>query len=58
MLGFGISNAEQAQHISKWNVDGIVMGSAFVKAMSHRSSNEAVKSVGSFCTLIKNAINS
>lgn len=57
MLGFGISNAEQAQRISKWNVDGIVMGSAFVKVMSNRPSNEAIKSVGSFCAMIKNAIN-
>lgn len=58
MLGFGISNAQQAQLICKWNVDGIVMGSAFVKAMSNKSSNEAVKSVGLFCSTIKDAINS
>lgn len=56
ILGFGISNSEQANIISKWSIDGIVIGSAFMKIMFDKSSREAVKSLGDFCQNIREAI--
>lgn len=37
MLGFGISNSHQASVISKWDIDGIVMGTAFIQLLSNYS---------------------
>lgn len=34
MLGFGISNSKQVSYVSKWDVDGIVMGTSFIKILS------------------------
>lgn len=56
MLGFGISNLEQARIISRWNVDGIVMGSAFMNIMSNTCSSKAVEVLGDFCQSIKATI--
>nr|QCI04772.1 Tryptophan synthase alpha subunit [Bornetia secundiflora] len=53
MLGFGISNAEQATEIAQWNIDGIVIGSAFIKVISLDNSLELLSS---FCKSIKDAI--
>nr|YP_010726647.1 tryptophan synthase alpha subunit [Hypnea edeniana]WCH54680.1 tryptophan synthase alpha subunit [Hypnea edeniana]WDY85122.1 tryptophan synthase alpha subunit [Hypnea edeniana] len=57
MLGFGISNVEQAKYISKWYVDGMVIGSAFMKIMLNNSSVDSIKLLGDFCNLIKSSIN-
>nr|YP_010485091.1 tryptophan synthase alpha subunit [Hypnea cervicornis]UVW80785.1 tryptophan synthase alpha subunit [Hypnea cervicornis] len=56
MLGFGISNAEQAKYISQWNIDGIVIGSAFMQIMLNDYSINSIKSIGKFCNLIKSTI--
>nr|QCI07353.1 Tryptophan synthase alpha subunit [Leiomenia cribrosa] len=56
ILGFGISNVEQVAKVSKWNIDGIVIGSAFIKAMNNKSDGEAIRSLGSFCQLLRVAI--
>nr|YP_010903223.1 tryptophan synthase alpha subunit [Hypnea cornuta]WCH55676.1 tryptophan synthase alpha subunit [Hypnea cornuta] len=56
MLGFGISNKEQAKDLSKWSIDGIVIGSAFMKLMLNSSSSKSIESVGNFCNLIKSTI--
>lgn len=55
MLGFGISTVDQVANISKWNIDGIVIGSAFVKMMSMK---EEIRFLGlsNFCENIKKAI--
>lgn len=39
MLGFGITNAHQALTVSKWNIDGIVMGTIFIKLLSNDDIN-------------------
>nr|WCH58110.1 tryptophan synthase alpha subunit [Cystoclonium purpureum f. stellatum] len=57
MLGFGISTPQQVMRISQWNIDGIVMGSAFIETMINKSPDDAVDSLGDFCKLIKSAIN-
>lgn len=56
MLGFGISSIEQAKNISKWYVDGMVIGSAFMKIMLSNSSDNSIKLLGEFCNLIKSSI--
>nr|QVY58339.1 tryptophan synthase alpha subunit [Kappaphycus striatus] len=56
ILGFGISNAIQVSQISKWNIDGIVIGSAFIKTMLNKKPGDAIKSLGNFCKEIRDAI--
>jgi len=57
MLGFGISNINQVNEVSHWNIDGIVIGSAFIKLLSHNEdSMENIKNVESFCSNIKFSI--
>nr|YP_010925911.1 tryptophane synthase alpha subunit [Neoporphyra seriata]WKD84143.1 tryptophane synthase alpha subunit [Neoporphyra seriata] len=58
ILGFGISNTEQIQEIKSWNVDGIVVGSAFVKRLSGNLPEAGLKQIQSFCEDAKNAITS
>nr|QCI05785.1 Tryptophan synthase alpha subunit [Dasysiphonia japonica] len=60
MLGFGISNTQQAAEVSKWNIDGVVMGSAFINILSNNnlSDSDIMTELGSFCHSIKNSINS
>lgn len=55
ILGFGISNINQAQEISKWPIDGIVIGSAFIKILSDDNLHSLSK-LKNFCSSIKNAI--
>nr|YP_009295837.1 tryptophan synthase alpha subunit [Schimmelmannia schousboei]AOM64772.1 tryptophan synthase alpha subunit [Schimmelmannia schousboei] len=57
MLGFGISNTDQVSKISKWNIDGIVIGSAFIKTIGNKSHVDALNSLRNFCNEIKQAIN-
>nr|YP_009399657.1 Tryptophan synthase alpha subunit [Digenea simplex]ARW69476.1 Tryptophan synthase alpha subunit [Digenea simplex] len=53
MLGFGISSPSQVSKISHWNIDGIVIGSAFTKILS---SQHCINNLKSFCFEIKQAI--
>lgn len=58
MLGFGISTVEQAYKISKWNIDGIVIGSAFINILSNVNAKhlQMMEELDDFCTNIKSAI--
>lgn len=56
ILGFGISTTEQIQEIRSWSIDGIVIGSAFVKRMSENLPKAGLKQIQSFCQDAKNAI--
>ena len=56
MLGFGISNEEQIVKISSWDVDGIVMGSAFINAITQCEQVKSYKPLEIFCQKMKAAI--
>nr|YP_009296248.1 tryptophan synthase alpha subunit [Sebdenia flabellata]AOM65183.1 tryptophan synthase alpha subunit [Sebdenia flabellata] len=56
MVGFGISSPEQAYKISRLNIDGVVIGSAFIRSMTSKSSYEAVNNLGTFCDQVRSAI--
>nr|YP_009396755.1 Tryptophan synthase alpha subunit [Ophidocladus simpliciusculus]ARW65941.1 Tryptophan synthase alpha subunit [Ophidocladus simpliciusculus] len=57
MLGFGISTSSQVSQISQWNIDGIVVGSAFIRILSSNlSSEEKLENLGSFCMEMKSSI--
>nr|QJH88233.1 trpA [Pterocladia lucida] len=57
MLGFGIASPDQAYNVSKLNIDGVVVGSAFIKQMSNKSYSSILNDVGLFCQQLKLAIN-
>ena len=57
MLGFGISTPSQAHNLSKWNVDGLVIGTAFVKKLSQCNSSSGMQDLSYFCKSLKQAIN-
>jgi len=56
ILGFGISTVEHAFKISKWNIDGIVMGTAFIKMMRYQVNGTGLNNLGVFCEQVKKAI--
>nr|ARW68649.1 Tryptophan synthase alpha subunit [Palisada sp.] len=57
MLGFGISNVSQVAQVSNWDVDALVVGSAFTRILSSNLNYEsAIQSVGVFCNNMKSAI--
>nr|YP_009398400.1 Tryptophan synthase alpha subunit [Lophocladia kuetzingii]ARW67586.1 Tryptophan synthase alpha subunit [Lophocladia kuetzingii] len=68
MLGFGISQPSQVSLISQWCIDGIVVGSAFIRILSNDIDNdidllkvnqsEILKKVANFCKDMKLAIKS
>lgn len=61
MLGFGISNSQQVFTISRWNIDGIVMGSSFVKILAKDDNDSSVNilsKLADFCDKIKSSIKS
>nr|AZL87963.1 tryptophan synthase alpha subunit [Leachiella pacifica] len=54
ILGFGISSVSQVNDIIKWNIDGIVVGSAFTRIFFNNYLNEnsdinVIKLLGEFC---------
>ena len=53
ILGFGISNQEQVAIISKWNIDGIVIGSAFMNIIKTSAHNMIVSNLSAFCRQVK-----
>jgi len=55
ILGFGISTPEHVRKISQWNIDGIVMGSAFVQCLSIQDSDQGLRQLHSFCSNIKSS---
>nr|YP_009392626.1 Tryptophan synthase alpha subunit [Bostrychia tenella]ARW61188.1 Tryptophan synthase alpha subunit [Bostrychia tenella] len=62
MLGFGISSATQVSQVSKWNIDGIVIGSAFMRILSKNYTQtlnmNTLNEVGNFCKIVKSSIES
>nr|WMP11709.1 Tryptophan synthase alpha subunit [Laurencia sp. A25] len=59
MLGFGISNVSQVAQVSSWDIDALVIGSAFTRVLnSYLDHKLAVDSVGVFCNEMKSAIKS
>nr|YP_009511607.1 tryptophan synthase alpha subunit [Melanthalia intermedia]AXI97484.1 tryptophan synthase alpha subunit [Melanthalia intermedia] len=56
ILGFGISTAEQVSKMTKWNIDGIVIGTAIINSMANKSPDDAIVSLSRFCKEIKSAI--
>ena len=57
MLGFGISSPDHVLKVSSWNIDAIVVGSAFVRIMSKDTEPSCIiKSLVSFCQSMKSAI--
>nr|YP_009395108.1 Tryptophan synthase alpha subunit [Bryothamnion seaforthii]ARW63876.1 Tryptophan synthase alpha subunit [Bryothamnion seaforthii] len=56
MLGFGISNSSQVSQISQWDIDGLVIGSAFVRILSNEVDSDDVSYLGSFCSQMKDSI--
>ena len=55
MLGFGISKPEHVNKVSRWNIDGVVVGSAFVKRLSALSLSDRINSLSDLCKSLKNA---
>lgn len=53
IIGFGISSQDHVQKVSQWNIDGIVMGSAFVKCLSDENPKEGLVRLKTFCSQIK-----
>nr|AIA21408.1 tryptophane synthase alpha subunit [Pyropia kanakaensis] len=56
VLGFGVSNTQQIQQIKNLNIDGIVIGSAFVKRLSGDQPEIGLKQLQDFCKDAKRAI--
>lgn len=56
MLGFGISSPEQVAEIANWHIDGIVIGSAFIRSMLNKSRIDAIKSLSYSCEKFRMAI--
>tara|TARA_B100001057_G_scaffold90037_1_gene86270 strand:- start:265 stop:579 length:315 start_codon:yes stop_codon:yes gene_type:complete len=40
-VGFGVSEASQAERLRNWGADGVIVGSALVKALGEAESPEA-----------------
>ena len=56
ILGFGISTPLQAQYLSEWNIDGLVIGTAFVKKLSKCGNSNGIKELSNFCKSLKQAL--
>jgi tryptophan synthase alpha chain len=55
-VGFGISQAEQAQQVKNWGADAVIVGSAFVKRLADGTPAEGLSEIGEFCKSLKSAI--
>nr|YP_009243912.1 tryptophan synthase alpha subunit [Sporolithon durum]AMK96154.1 tryptophan synthase alpha subunit [Sporolithon durum] len=56
ILGFGICNTKQVDQVSAWQIDGIVIGSAFINKITESVRNKSYRVLESFCTTIKSAM--
>lgn len=56
ILGFGISSPLQVKKLSKWNIDGLVVGTAFVQKLASCNSNYGMIELNNFCKSLKEAI--
>nr|QCI04963.1 Tryptophan synthase alpha subunit [Callithamnion tetricum] len=53
ILGFGISNQDQVATIAKWNIDGIVIGSAFINIIKTSPHSKILSNIGRFCNQVR-----
>lgn len=58
ILGFGISNREEIQLVKSWHVDGVVIGSSFVKKLYEDSSanDPDLPLFREYCQYVKSAL--
>jgi tryptophan synthase alpha chain len=56
ILGFGISTVEHVNQVSKWDINGIVIGSAFVKLLAENNINDQFQPLRKFCYSVKKAL--
>jgi tryptophan synthase alpha chain len=56
ILGFGISTIDHVERVSKWEIDGIVIGSAFVTKFAQNNEKEALFNIGNFCSSVRKAL--
>ena len=56
ILGFGVASASQAALIKSWGVDGVVLGSAFVKQLALYEDTQNLHGFQTFCKEIKNSL--
>nr|YP_009294061.1 tryptophan synthase alpha subunit [Hildenbrandia rubra]AOM67303.1 tryptophan synthase alpha subunit [Hildenbrandia rubra] len=53
ILGFGISTPDQVKNLCNLNIEGIVLGSIFVKKLSNKTSTTGIKKIIEFCKELK-----
>lgn len=56
ILGFGISNKDHVETISRWSIDGIVIGSAFMNIIRTSYSGSILSNIIKFCDEIKSKL--
>nr|SCW22929.1 Tryptophan synthase alpha subunit [Nemalion sp. H.1444] len=56
ILGFGISQAKQVEQVTQWDIDGVVIGSAFVKWLENSNQTEGLNNMRNFCLSMRRAI--
>jgi tryptophan synthase alpha chain len=56
ILGFGISTENHVRQISQWQIDGIVIGSAFVKRLANNSQDNHFYNLTEFCSSLKKVL--
>nr|YP_009313857.1 Tryptophan synthase alpha subunit [Hommersandiophycus borowitzkae]SCW22111.1 Tryptophan synthase alpha subunit [Hommersandiophycus borowitzkae] len=57
IIGFGISNLKHVQQIMNWDIDGIVIGSAFVNRLSNPDLNCGLNDMEHFCLSVNQTLN-
>jgi tryptophan synthase alpha chain len=55
-VGFGISTPDQAKQVMDWGADAVIVGSAFVKALSSGTPTEGLQALEQLCQELKSAI--
>nr|YP_009315493.1 Tryptophan synthase alpha subunit [Liagora brachyclada]SCW24151.1 Tryptophan synthase alpha subunit [Liagora brachyclada] len=56
IMGFGISQKKHVEQIIQWDVDGIVIGSAFVNCLADPNVSEGLSKLQSLCQSMKDTI--
>nr|YP_009297791.1 tryptophan synthase alpha subunit [Kumanoa americana]AOM67525.1 tryptophan synthase alpha subunit [Kumanoa americana] len=56
ILGFGISTTNHVNQISQWEIDGIVIGSAFVKRLANNPQDNHFDNLTTFCSSLKKVL--
>jgi tryptophan synthase alpha chain len=52
ILGFGISTIDHVEQVSQWDIDAIVIGSAFVQKFIDASPQETLESIKTLCSSV------